>query len=61
MGLPDSIRAQAATLPYLDVVFVMMLTTSILGGVLTERFAPRMLERQKLKNMHLPNAEEGSL
>jgi Kef-type K+ transport system membrane component KefB len=44
----------------LNVVFVLMLTTSILGPVLTERFAPRMLERQKLKNTHQPNAEEGS-
>jgi hypothetical protein len=44
----------------LNVVFVLMLTTSILGPVLTERFAPRMVKSQELKNTHLPNAEEGS-
>ena len=32
----------------LNVVLVLMLTTSILGPVLTERFAPRMLPRESL-------------
>jgi Kef-type K+ transport system membrane component KefB len=41
----------------LNVVFVLMLTTSILGAVLTERFAPRMVKSQELKNAHLRNAE----
>ena len=30
----------------LNVVLVLMLTTSILGPVLTERFAPRLLEEE---------------
>jgi hypothetical protein len=30
----------------LNAVLVLMLATSILGPVLTERFAPRMLDRQ---------------
>jgi Kef-type K+ transport system membrane component KefB len=34
----------------LNVVLVLMLTTSILGPVLTERLAPRMLERQRTEN-----------
>jgi len=41
----------------LNVVFVLMLTTSILGPVLTERFAPRMLEREK-ETAQPPEAEK---
>ena len=43
----------------LNVVFVLMLTTSILGPVLTERFAPRMLEREK-ETAQPPEAEKES-
>ena len=36
--------------PLLNVVFVLMLTTSILGPVLTERFTQRMLEAEASQN-----------
>ena len=42
----------------LNVVLVLMLTTAILGPVLTERLAPRMLERQKPENLRPANLAE---
>jgi len=44
----------------LNVVFVLTLTTSILGPVLTARFAPQMVERQDLENVRPPNSEDGN-
>src|SRR5262249_47666739 len=44
----------------LNVVLVLMLTTSILGPVLTERLAPRMLEREKPENFGLSTSEKSS-
>ena len=44
----------------LNVVFVLMLTTSILGPVLTERFAPRMVECQNPENVRPPDSEDGN-
>jgi len=40
----------------LNVVLVLMLTTSILGPVLTERFAPRMLEDEAESPLHQKSA-----
>jgi len=45
----------------LNVVFVLMLTTSILGPVLTERFAPRMLESQRPENAPPPSAKKEAI
>ena len=43
--------------PLLNVVFVLMLTTSILGPVLTERLTPRMLEAEASQNPAVPSQQ----
>jgi hypothetical protein len=44
----------------LNVVFALMLTTSILGPVLTERLTPRMLEAEGVeKSTQLTQKQEG--
>ena len=44
--------------PLLNVVFVLMLTTSILGPVLTERLTPRMLEAEASQNPAGPSHQK---
>ena len=44
----------------LNVVFALMLTTSILGPVLTERLTPRMLEAEEVEKTATPQSGVGT-